>query len=409
MNTLVYLSDYPHCFEPLLNYRDIHKVLIVEEGTTTEQQHLYFDEIHTVSSMLRLDEFEAIFTNLASLGTIQAIIVPDEDYVAIGGYLRSKFNIPGLNEQQTRNVRDKFVMKELVRAAGINGCYSVSIQDPDELPEHIVHIGYPVIVKPVDGAGTAHTYRLNSQADLDNYLQSYRKQWRQIVVEPFIEGKEFHCDSIIVDGEVVFSSVGEYLFNCLDVVNKKGPLGMIIYPASADSIPHIRAIKEMNTQVVKTLGITKSVCHSEMFLQPSGKLYFGEIGARVGGGQIIPPCVRNSYGFDLLQTLVDLEMGQWKLELQEKPGVYTGVICFPSRQGIVRNISKPDDFRDFPGIIQARIFNKPGDQLNDMTNTMTRTGLAVAEGDCLEQVRERLMNVYSAFVLEVEHETLINL
>lgn len=409
MNTLVYLSDYPHCFEPLRNYPHIHKILIVEKGTTTAQQQTYFDEIHTVSSMHRLDEFEAIFANLLTTRTIQAVIVPDEDYVAIGGYLRSKFNIPGLNEQQTRNVRDKFVMKELVRAHGIKCCQSVTINEPDTLPGPIADIGYPVIVKPVDGAGTAHTYRLDSHADMENYLQAYRDQWRPIVLEPFIEGREFHCDSIIVDGEVVFSSVGEYLFNCLDVVNKKGPLGMIIHPASADKIPHVQSIKEMNAQVIKALGITKAVCHSEMFLQPSGQLYFGEIGARVGGGQIIPPCVKNSYGFDLLQTLVDLEMGEWKLELHEKPGVYTGVVCFPSRRGIVRNISKPDDFCDFPGIIEVRIFNKPGDQLMDMNNTMTRTGLAVAEGDSLEQVRERLMRVYAAFVLEVEHETLVNL
>ncbi len=70
----------------------------------------------------------------------------------------------------------------------------------------------------------------------------------------------------------------------------------------------------------------------------------------------------------------------------------------------MRNISNPDDFCDFPGIIEIQIINKPGDTLQDMNNTMTRTGIAVAEGDSAEQVRTRLMDLYSAFVLEVEHE-----
>jgi hypothetical protein len=59
--------------------------------------------------------------------------------------------------------------------------------------------GFPLIVKPIDGAGSADTYRADSTAELDAILPMIR-HLPQVSVEEFIDAEEFTYDTICADG-----------------------------------------------------------------------------------------------------------------------------------------------------------------------------------------------------------------
>lgn len=101
------------------------------------------------------------------------------------------------------------------------------------------------------------------------------------------------------------------------------------------------------------LGINHSVTHAELFLTPEGEVVFGEIGARIGGSHVMPPCIKNTHGVDFFEAVTDLEVGIYEFKQQETSHKFTGMICFPSRAGVIQHISGIEDYADIPGIVSS--------------------------------------------------------
>lgn len=400
MDTIIYLSNYALCAKYLDKFTQYNKIQIVMNDDSNNISKKHFNQTIVVNSY-DITEYEKIIHEISELHNIKALIVPDEDYITIGGHLRSKFNIPGLQREQSILARDKSLMKDVIRVNGIKTCFSKIARKTTDFFDFCDKYDYPIIVKPIDGAGSANTYKLSNVEDLNNYLSNHVEDIIPVQLEQFIIGREFHCDSIVKEGQVIFSSVGEYLFNCLDVVQNEMPCSSIVYPEKDKNEPLVERIKEMNTKVINALGIDNSVCHAEMFLSPDGQLYFGEIGARVGGGQVLPPCIKNTHGVDLLSALVDLELDSLSLDIKTNSSVYTGMICFRTKEGIVKEISSVEDFTGTKGLVSVRIFYKPEDHMESMNDTMTRSGFIILEDDNYEALRKRLISVYNSFHLQV--------
>ena len=64
-------------------------------------------------------------------------------------------------------------------------------------------IGFPLIVKPIAGAGSADTYRVGSVAELNDVLPLLRHV-PEISVEEFVDGEEFTYDTVCAAGQVLF-------------------------------------------------------------------------------------------------------------------------------------------------------------------------------------------------------------
>ena len=91
--------------------------------------------------------------------------------MVLAARLREELGLPGLTVAQTVPFRDKERMKQLLDAAGLR------TPRHDRRPDRRRACGpppsasaIPLIVKPIDGAGSADTYRADSAADLDAIL-----------------------------------------------------------------------------------------------------------------------------------------------------------------------------------------------------------------------------------------------
>ncbi|WP_427180877.1 hypothetical protein [Paenibacillus sp. TC-CSREp1] len=163
----------------------------------------------------------------------------------------------------------------------------------------------------------------------------------------------------------------------------------------------ILRIQDVNRQVISALGINQSVTHAELFVTPEGEVVFGEIGARIGGSHVMPPCIKNTHGVDLFEAVTDLELGTYTFTRQETSNKFTGMICFPSRAGIIQHISGREDYQDVPGIIDFQVSYEVGQHAGDVNDTMTRSGFTIVEGDSFEELCQTLVDMYDRFVIEV--------
>ncbi|WP_427127857.1 ATP-grasp domain-containing protein (plasmid) [Priestia megaterium] len=403
METLIYISDFrlPNRLEfiaPLKKYGQLKKILLIEKqyeayGAIPEG---IFDEIIPILDVTDRVNIYPIVRDIQKKNNIIAILTPGENAIETGGYLRSKLGIQGMQQNQSEAVRNKWIMKEMVRQRNVQTCRSAIATSSADYDRFVKQVGYPIIVKPLSGFASINTFKISSAEELYYYLNTYRKVNQSDLLEEFIHGKEFHCDSIVHNGKVVFSSVSQYLYNCIDIARENKPPASITFPISDDS-NFIKQIKEVNEQVISALGINNSVCHGEYFLTSAGEVVFGEIGARIGGADVMPPCIKNTHGIDFFDAVIDLELKNFQLVQTETDQKYTGMICLPSKEGTVKEISSVKDFADVSGIVDFNVYYSVDQQVNGVNDTMTRAGFAIVEGENFDDLKDKLLGIYNRF------------
>ena len=146
-------------------------------------------------------------------------------------------------------------------------------------------IGFPLIVKPIDGAGSADTYRVDSVAELNDVLPMIRHV-RRVSVEEFIEAEEFTYDTVCANGEILFENICWYRPRPLQARSHEWISPMTI--ALRDlSVPDLANGRELGAAVIDALGFRDGFTHMEWYRKADGEVVFGEIGARPPGGRTV--------------------------------------------------------------------------------------------------------------------------
>jgi hypothetical protein len=155
-------------------------------------------------------------------------------------------------------------------------------------------IGYPVCVKPIAGAGSADTHRVDEPGQLAGVLQATRHV-PEVSVEEWIEGEEYTFDTVCAEGRILYHNVAWY--------RPKPIVGRSVEWISPQTVtlrdvdhPQLRAGVELGLGVLRALGFRTGFTHMEWFRKPDGEAVFGEIAAR-------PPGARSTelmnYGCDI--------------------------------------------------------------------------------------------------------------
>lgn len=208
-----------------------------------------------------------------------------EPGVVLAARMREAFGVQGLRVDEARAFRDKEFMKAKLDAAGIRTPHHYRATSGDEVREAVERIGFPVIVKPIDGAGSADTYVLRSDEDVGHALDAV-KHVPEVSVEEFIEGEEYTYDTILAGGETLFENVAWYRPKPL--VARQNPwispqavcLSDIRHPDIAPGV-------ELGRRALRALGLQTGMAHMEWFRSAkTGEAIFGEVGARAPGGRL---------------------------------------------------------------------------------------------------------------------------
>jgi biotin carboxylase len=176
-------------------------------------------------------------------------------------------------------------MKERVKAAGLRVPHSFRVRSPDESWAAAEQIGYPLIWKPIAGAGSADTYRCDSPKDLERALQKSRHV-REASVEEFVDGEEFTYDTVCIQGRPMFENVAQYLPRPL-IARTEEWISPVIITVRDLYQPYLRDGIELGRGVLKALNMGTGFTHMEWYKKSNGEVVFGEIGCRPGGAHLV--------------------------------------------------------------------------------------------------------------------------
>jgi biotin carboxylase len=208
-----------------------------------------------------------------------------EPVVLLAARVRELLGIPGMSRDTVLGFRDKQLMKERLRAAGLRVPHSRRCTSPAEVRAAAAEIGLPIIIKPIAGAGSADTYRCDTEADLERAL-GLSQHVPEVSVEEFVQGDEFTYDTVCIAGKPAFENVAQYFPRPLVFRTEEwiSPVQIVFRnPYRAD----LQAGVKMGRAVLDALGMGTGFTHMEWYRKADGEVVFGEIGCRNGGGHFV--------------------------------------------------------------------------------------------------------------------------
>lgn len=222
--------------------------------------------VERASARARVDRLEA---------TIEA-------HVMAAAHVREKLSIYGTTSQTAWLCRDKPAMKQVARDKGIACAQSDRVQNPEQAAAFAERIGYPLILKPLDGAGASGTHKVTNRQELDGAIDKLGVAGgRAVAIEEFMDGHEGFYDTVTVDGQPVLDFVSHYFPNVLEAMRTRWISPQILVTNRIESSDY-QELRAFGKKVISALGIWTSATHMEWFFGPKG-LKFSEIGCRPPG------------------------------------------------------------------------------------------------------------------------------
>jgi hypothetical protein len=360
--------------------------------------------VHVVDAIGDLSALREVVLGLMRERRIDRIVAPSERSMLPGGYLRSVLGFPGIGFDLANRFSNKAVMKRTLSARKVQVADFRPVASLSDVAAAAEEIGWPVVLKPAFGAGAMHTFCLGSHRELRELAESpsaakLAAATCLLMVEKYIDmDGEYHCNGIVQKGEVTFASVSRYREPVLRMMTGKSGVSLSL----PDSHPDVAPILDLHRRAVTALGLDDGVTHLEIFKTATGFLV-GEIACRPGGGHI-PVHVLLQSGVDLVRAFFASELGQPVAEIPGRSPRETVVVSahLPERSGRVTRVSAAEELTGIDGVLSASVSARVGDHIGSYVHSTTATGEVHFEVDSADQADDKLGEIMSRYVLEVE-------
>jgi biotin carboxylase len=216
---------------------------------------------------------------------VDRVLTNWEPLVMLAARIRERWGVPGMSVETARGFRDKEIMKQRVRAAGLRVPRSRRVHNAAEVHEMASEIGFPLILKPIAGAGCSDTYTVSTPQELEQAL-ALIGGLSEASCEEYVDGEEFTYDTVCIDGKPVMENVIQYMPKPLDAKTHEwiSPIGITIRDLSQ---PKLQGGLALGRGVLKALGMDSGFTHMEWYLTSKGEAVFGEIACRPGGASLV--------------------------------------------------------------------------------------------------------------------------
>ncbi|MEV5161949.1 ATP-grasp domain-containing protein [Streptomyces sp. NPDC053728] len=286
-------------------------------------------------------------------------------------------------------LRDKVAQKATVRSAGLAAARCFTVDTLSDLPGE--ESAYPLVVKPLAGAGTVDTHALSTpQAARELALGRPGKQghgpW---AVEEFIDGAEMQIDGVVREGEVIFLVVSRYLQNLIEI-RHGGLVGTVLLDRQIHRDTYAR-VDDVVSRSLRSLGHTDGVFHLEAFSRRD-QVIFSECAGRTTGGMVREKLI-HKFGVDLVSEWARALVGlPARIPNGPRDSMCYGSANFVAPIGEIVVIPDVAEVLAQPGVVEATVEIKAGDTAADpRTSSNVKAGRFVVAAETENEV-EKLLN-----------------
>jgi biotin carboxylase len=288
-----------------------------------------------------------------------------------------KLQLPFFSVETAECSTDKLLMKQKFQEAGIPCAKGFLLNSVGELANF--KVDYPVIVKPRDNSGSRGVIYCKNGNEVEIAFQEALLYTRKgnVLIEEFIEGKEYSIESLHYDGKTHVIQFTEKITTAFPYNVELGH----IQPADVTPYQQVE-IKKLISEIAQALHFTNCASHTEIKINSKG-IYVIETSPRLGGDFISSTLVPLSTGINMEDILIDIATNHSLIKdcFDSKVKESSGIKYFELPEGIISAINGLENLNNIPGLQQWHFSLKPGDRVNTITSSLNRYGYGIFQAD----------------------------
>lgn len=343
---------------------------------------------------------------IANFGKLSKVVHLDENCAQLSGEIQKYY---GLTEQDLSRYTNKSVMCNLLKLKGVRTPRSYLFDEGEYKRSSCKYLEkiendlgrYPYFIKPSSSSGSRDTCMIADRKELIKWISCSTFE-EEYIIQEYLEGTLFHCESFVKDYNVISAFVFEY--SSPGFFFTKGiSVGSISLP---ENHPMTKRIKLFNQKVLNGLGIVENgVTHIEIYLNDEDELIFLEAAARPPG-VLGEQLYRKYLNISIIETHFLLQIGEEVHHLSNTLiNNYVARYIFPiTRNGQVQKyISRPT--------IYSKSFEKfllyEGEQVKKSQDFFNLAGVMLLWNKDFIELRNdfKLLGEYSPFeIKEIEKD-----
>ncbi|GMO13522.1 MAG: ATP-grasp domain-containing protein [Mycoplasmoidaceae bacterium] len=389
-NAVVVLNPGDRCSRMLDYYKKYNFtpiVLRVQEGETKEIANDINETIKQIKK--RIKPLVVIFDECSMDIAIEKLskynvvaVIPYEETTIYGDMLASKLGINGNDTKTSVTRKSKYLLNELLQQNKIRSIKSRIMTKTETVDTILKDFDLPIVLKPTYGSSSVNVFCIFTKEELQHKLSIFKNMSKQestimgdIIIQEFIEGKEYVANFISYQNKHILTDVWEYekfksdmgvqLYKRTNLVKKLSPL-------------HQKIVK-YSLSVLNAMKYTVGPTHLEIKVDKKGPVLI-EANLRIMGGIVFEhePMVDTKYTtteFGLLTYMNSPIVKSYFTKTRTyNPNSYyvTAYTLFSNKEYVVKKVIDLNSMKKmFPSFIKWKLYVEPNKKLIKTINYIT--------------------------------------
>lgn len=354
--------------------------------------HKYSDEYHNVSIL----DKEAILDLAQELKIDGILSFAVDPGVVTAAYVADQMCLPFTCSYESACIlQDKSLFRRFLADNGFNVPNARGYKNAEDVVRDVDYFNWPVIVKPVDSAGSKGVSRVDEPKNLPTAIAHALDQSHNghFIVEDFLEleGYQSSADCFSVNGELVYADYSDQLFD-KDAANPYTP-ALEIWPSTMKR-EHQDFLSQELQRLIKLLRCGTGLYNVESRLCKNGKPYIMEVSPRAGGNRIAE-LQRIGTGIDLIEAEVLKAVGEplsSEITMPKYDGCYVNDIIHSLQAGTFQGIEYDEQFMK-EHVISEAIYPAIGDHVDAFHGANNAIGSVFLKFADREQCDEKVAKI----------------
>lgn len=261
-----------------------------------------------------------------------------------------------------------------------------------ELEEFANRFGGSVVLKPSNGQCSSGVLRCDSVADVRSFSRHFNDFTGdllrassivapRLLAEQRLVGPEFSVESLVVDGEAIFTNI-----TAKAVAEGTHPveLGHAVPAQISEALTQNLATQV--SRLVQLVGIGTAVLHSEWIVH-GGVPHLIECAGRLPGDDITT-LIREAWGFDFVGAWLAIMSGRQPV-CPTHPPQAAAIWFLSTESGLVSRVDGVAAASKSPGVFQIEVTVEPGNMTGPLISSWSRVGSVLARGNSADQAVRR--------------------
>ncbi len=320
-------------------------------------------------------------------GLDPAAVVPLTEYATpFAARLAERYGLPGAGFGAAQILRDKAVLRQVSRAAGIANPASSRVDGPDDVRAFLAEHPGKIVLKPANRQASVGTQVITDVDEVEQAWENCVEQDEGIFVpdramdlrmlaEEFVDGDEYSVEMLLRDGKPLFANVtGKRLF--------PGPRPVeLAHIVPADISGELTAsLNEETRRLTAAAGFGTGIVHCEWIVS-DGVPYLVECAGRFAGDGIIE-LIQRAYPVELNRAYFAVMKDEPVMDTLPRKAEGGAAVRFLSIEpGLIEDVRGVEKASQAEGVFMCDVGVSAGDRFEGLTSSWDRVGDLMVTAD----------------------------